>query len=606
MTFVSFAQNFEDVLLWRALKHIEKGRYLDIGAQDPIRDSVSLVFYEKGWRGVHVEPTSTYAAQLRDSRPDETVIEAAVTDAQGPIEFYEFPDTGLSTGKSGIAERHSRSGFQKRKVIVPTVRLDNLLETETGDFHWMKIDVEGMEDEVLRSWGKSDRRPWIVVIEAILPNSEERTEQLYIEEVFDRGYREVYFDGLNRYYLHEAHEELAKHFESSPNLFDDFGVSDRHFSTRAIVNSHLAQLNDERAKVAAAAAELAGAREFASSLEAELAGARDREAAARERIVTAERDHREHIERLWQDRAGAEDEIRRAAGELEQSLRDKLKRALSYVEENQAELSRLKDQAAQLEEQLRQSDDKAHETAEQLRQSDDKAHETAEQLRRERERAAGLQHQLEAHWTAGAERDRLVYAVLSERPGRWQRLGRALGLATPSPAIAALANWSARAPNPPPAEPEQSSSARDTDSEQGYPEVHLTNPYLRANSLPELLEWEDVDFVRCAYVTILGRQPDPIGEASYTALLRGGSSKMEILWELRRSQEGRTLDPGIAGLDLAQAELATLFASAAAGELPTDNAAVVEQSSLSSGALPKLSSDFPSLLLTYVRESRKE
>ena len=43
--FVSYAQNFEDVMLWRALKHVENGYYVDIGAQDPVFDSVSLAFY---------------------------------------------------------------------------------------------------------------------------------------------------------------------------------------------------------------------------------------------------------------------------------------------------------------------------------------------------------------------------------------------------------------------------------------------------------------------------------------------------------------------------------------------------------------------------------
>ena len=55
--FISYAQNFEDVILWRALKHVENGFYIDIGAQDPVIDSVSRGFYEKGWRGLHVEPT---------------------------------------------------------------------------------------------------------------------------------------------------------------------------------------------------------------------------------------------------------------------------------------------------------------------------------------------------------------------------------------------------------------------------------------------------------------------------------------------------------------------------------------------------------------------
>ena len=55
--FVSYAQNFEDVILNRALKSVTNGFYIDIGAEDPVTDSVSLAFYNKGWRGVHVGGT---------------------------------------------------------------------------------------------------------------------------------------------------------------------------------------------------------------------------------------------------------------------------------------------------------------------------------------------------------------------------------------------------------------------------------------------------------------------------------------------------------------------------------------------------------------------
>jgi len=79
----------------------------------------------------------------------------------------------------------------------------------------------------------------------------------------------------------------------------------------------------------------------------------------------------------------------------------------------------------------------------------------------------------------------------------------------------------------------------------------MRNPYLRADSLFELMSWQDVDFVRCAYVTVLGRQPDPEGEAYYTHRIRQGYSKLQVLWQLRRSPEAARHDPGIAGLDRA-------------------------------------------------------
>ncbi|HZF37393.1 MAG TPA: FkbM family methyltransferase, partial [Blastocatellia bacterium] len=46
MSFISYAQNFEDVMLWRALKHIDRGFYIDVGANDPDLDSVTKAFYE--------------------------------------------------------------------------------------------------------------------------------------------------------------------------------------------------------------------------------------------------------------------------------------------------------------------------------------------------------------------------------------------------------------------------------------------------------------------------------------------------------------------------------------------------------------------------------
>ena len=87
VSIVSYAQNFEDVLLWRALHDIIGGRYIDVGAHDPFINSVSLAFYNAGWRGVNVEPTPEFAARLREARPDDTVIEAAVSDKAGPIPF---------------------------------------------------------------------------------------------------------------------------------------------------------------------------------------------------------------------------------------------------------------------------------------------------------------------------------------------------------------------------------------------------------------------------------------------------------------------------------------------------------------------------------------
>lgn len=238
--FVSYAQNFEDVMLWRALKHIENGFYLDIGAQDPVVDSVSRGFYEQGWRGVHVEPTSEYAQRLRINRPDEIVFQKVVGSGVGTIPFYEFPETGLSTGDASIAQQHIDKGFICQETLAEQTSLAELFELCAGnDIHWLKIDVEGMEGAVLASWGSSEKKPWIVVVEATRPASEERVDSQWAYHLFDRGYQLCYFDGLNCYFVSDHHSYLKPSFQAPPNVFDEFTVS-------GLANSRVAHLLNEK------------------------------------------------------------------------------------------------------------------------------------------------------------------------------------------------------------------------------------------------------------------------------------------------------------------------------------------------------------------------
>ncbi len=220
----SYAQNLEDVMLWRALGHIENGFYIDIGAQHPVTDSVSKAFYERGWRGIHVEPAKQYADLLRKDRPDEMVIEAAVSDRHGSALLYDIPDTGLSTLSPHIAEMHRATGRASQPARVSSLTLDDLFALAgPRDVHWLKIDVEGCEQAVLRGWRTSDARPWIICVECTVPNSRISASAEWEGLLISKDYKHVYFDGLNRFYAHYSNVSSAgQAFDSPPNVFDAY------------------------------------------------------------------------------------------------------------------------------------------------------------------------------------------------------------------------------------------------------------------------------------------------------------------------------------------------------------------------------------------------
>ena len=98
------------------------------------------------------------------------------------------------------------------------------LFTEVGDrpIHWLKIDVEGMEADVLVGWGMHPARPWIVVIEATEPSSQTPNWSVWEPLVLGMDYEFFYFDGLNRFYISAEHRELMPLFAAPPNIFDGF------------------------------------------------------------------------------------------------------------------------------------------------------------------------------------------------------------------------------------------------------------------------------------------------------------------------------------------------------------------------------------------------
>lgn len=223
MKFISYAQNFEDVMLWRALGHIPNGVYIDVGAQHPVLDSVSNAFYENGWRGIHIEPTCSYATLVQSARPDELVMQVALNALQGMLTFFEIRDSGLSTGDPSIALHHRSCGYDVVETTVPCITLADVFEkNKQPDIHWLKIDVEGMEAEVLEGWADSPVRPWIVLIESTYPNSKVETHLMWEKLILAKGYTHVYFDGLNRYYVSIAKPELILSFATPPNIFDNF------------------------------------------------------------------------------------------------------------------------------------------------------------------------------------------------------------------------------------------------------------------------------------------------------------------------------------------------------------------------------------------------
>ena len=211
--------------MWRVLKDIDAGCYVDVGAFDPEIDSISWSYYERGWRGVVIEPVPAHSAALRRRRPRDVTIDAAAGSSSGTATLFVAGQTANSTLERDIAGRIAATGVEFSEVAVRVEPLDDLLEEAGLDdrtIHFCTIDVEGSEAEVLAGFDLTRWRPWILVIEATEPNWPRSSHESWEARVLDANYQFCLFDGVNRFYVHPDKADVFADQLSYPACaFDD-------------------------------------------------------------------------------------------------------------------------------------------------------------------------------------------------------------------------------------------------------------------------------------------------------------------------------------------------------------------------------------------------
>jgi FkbM family methyltransferase len=221
-------------MLWRALKDIPNGFYVDVGANDPVFESVTNAFYERGWTGINIEPVQNFYERLCKVRQSDINLLVCAGNIDGEMQFYEISENGLSTVDKKIAELEKKAGWQVIERTSQVLTLNTILDkyAEGRTIHFLKIDVEGGEKTVLEGLDLSRWRPWIIVIEATIPFSTELNCADWEGILNTSNYKLGYFDGLNLFYVAEERSDLMDLLRVPPNFFDNFIVDDLYYAER--------------------------------------------------------------------------------------------------------------------------------------------------------------------------------------------------------------------------------------------------------------------------------------------------------------------------------------------------------------------------------------
>lgn len=189
----TYSQCREDLIIDILTGFKKKGVYIDIGAGHPDHINNTRKFYERGWRGINIEPDVNCYKLFLERRPGDVNLNLAA--GKGETNYYEYigkeTDFGFfsATCLEDRGKTYSTEIFKPKKIILtPLSRIFKEQNLNFVDF--ITIDVEGFENNVLESndWKKNKVR--ILCIEG----------RDYDDFLKKFGYKKVLFDGTNTYY----------------------------------------------------------------------------------------------------------------------------------------------------------------------------------------------------------------------------------------------------------------------------------------------------------------------------------------------------------------------------------------------------------------------
>lgn len=173
---ISFSQECEDLLLIKKFPRAKKGFYVDIGALHPVRFSNTFMFYNRGWRGIVVEPNPDVAKIFAKARKRDIFVGEGVAASSGELHYHRFTEPALNTFDPDLARLREQEG----RLLIDTIKRKTSPLADILDRHmpknqvidFMSVDVEGLDDEVLKSNDWSKFQPaWLIV--EIDPNRED-------------------------------------------------------------------------------------------------------------------------------------------------------------------------------------------------------------------------------------------------------------------------------------------------------------------------------------------------------------------------------------------------------------------------------------------------
>jgi FkbM family methyltransferase len=169
----SFSQSGEDIIIkfiFDAIGIINPS-YIDVGAHHPQYLNNTAIFYEHGSTGINIEPDPNLYKKFAETRGRDINLNCGVGNKKEILDFYTMSTPTLNTFSEEEAIKLTTEYDFKivSKTPIKVLTLDSIINQHfNGRFpDLLSIDVEGLDEAIIRSINYSKSAPTVICVETI-------------------------------------------------------------------------------------------------------------------------------------------------------------------------------------------------------------------------------------------------------------------------------------------------------------------------------------------------------------------------------------------------------------------------------------------------------
>jgi len=140
-----YSQRDEEKYILKYFENWPTGKFIDIGAYDIFKFSNTRALYEKGWKGIFVEPAAENYKAIADHYKGDKEIEVfniAIGDHNGEIDFYDCGGDAISTSDESHRDKWAEAGVKYSKTKAVLISATTFMHDYGLDCNFLSIDTE--------------------------------------------------------------------------------------------------------------------------------------------------------------------------------------------------------------------------------------------------------------------------------------------------------------------------------------------------------------------------------------------------------------------------------------------------------------------------------